>query len=90
MSWEIVTGIIALIGVFSVVATWSGKLTRTLTGLEATIKSLNRVLEELKENNREAHKEFYDKLEDHEERLLLLEDHEKRNEKNIPPRQSGF
>ena len=86
MSWEIVTGIIALIGVFSVIATWSGKLTRTLTGLEATIKSLNKVLEELKGNNKEEHKAFYKKIEDHEERLLLLEDHEKMNERNRPPR----
>lgn len=74
MSWEIVTGIIALIGVFGTVATWSSKLSMTLANLEATLKSLQETLKELKENNHESHKDIYQKLANHETRISHLED----------------
>lgn len=74
MSWEIVTGIIALIGVFGTVATWSSKLSRTLTSLETTLNALRNTLEELKENNRESHKEIYHRLDDHEHWITRLKD----------------
>lgn len=74
MSWEIVAGIIALVGFVGTIATWSGKLSRTLASLETTLNALRRTLEELKENNKESHKEFYHKLDDHEMRIVRLED----------------
>ena len=74
MTWEIVVGIIALIGVFSTVATWSSKLSRTLASLETTLNALRDTLEELKENNRESHKDIYHKIDDHEHRLTRIED----------------
>ena len=74
MSWEIVTGIIALVGVFGTVATWSSKLSRTLSSLEATLKALQGTLKELKDNNHESHKEFYKKIDNHEGRISRLEE----------------
>lgn len=73
MTWEIVAGIIALIGVFGTVATWSSKLSRTLASLEATLEALRGTLKELKTNNTESHKEFYKRLDDHEQRIDHLE-----------------
>lgn len=73
MSWEIVVGIIALIGVFSTIATWAGKLSRSLSSLETTLKGLNETLQELKDNNHESHKEFYKRLNEHDCRIAKLE-----------------
>lgn len=74
MSWEIVTGIIALVGFVATIATWSGKLSRTLASLETTLNALRDTLEELKENNRESHKDIYKRLDDHEHWLTRLKD----------------
>ena len=74
MTWEIVAGIIALIGVFGTVATWASKLSRTLANLESTLKALDNTLQELKDNNHESHKEFYKRLNDHDCRIAQLED----------------
>lgn len=74
MSWDIVAGIIALIGVFGTVATWSSKLSRTLASLETTLNALRNTLEELKENNKESHKEIYHRLDDHDHWITRLKD----------------
>lgn len=74
MTWEIVVGIIALIGVFGTVATWSSKLSRTLASLETTLNALRDTLEELKENNRESHKDIYRRLDDHERTIIRIKD----------------
>ena len=66
-------GIIALAGFIGTVATWVSKLSRTLANLEATLKALREVLDELKESNKASHKEFYHLLEDHEKRITQLE-----------------
>ena len=74
MSWEIVVGIIALIGVFSTIATWASKLSRSLSSLETTLKGLDETLQELKDNNHESHKEFYKRLNEHDCRIAKLEE----------------
>lgn len=74
MSWDIVAGIIALIGVFGTIATWSGKLSRTLASLEVTLNALRDTLEELKENNRESHKDIYHRLDEHQDWITRLRD----------------
>ena len=73
MSWEIVVGIIALIGVFSTIATWASKPSRSLSSLETTLKGLDETLQELKDNNHESHKEFYKRLNEHDCRIAKLE-----------------
>ena len=74
MSWEIVAGIIALVGFVGTIATWSGKLSRTLASLETTLNALRDTLEELKENNRESHKDIYNRLDDHHEWITRIRD----------------
>ena len=74
MTWEIVAGIIALIGVFGSVATWASKLSRSLSNLETTLKNLDETLQELKDTNNESHKEYYKRLNKHDCRIAKLEE----------------
>lgn len=73
MTWEVVAGIISLIGVFGVIATWTSKLTRTLANLEAVLNALKDTLQELRDDNGADHKHFYKKLAEHEKRIDHLE-----------------
>lgn len=73
MTWEIVTGIIALVGFVVTVATVTSKYSGVMAKLEATLTALNETLEELKENNRASHKDIYNKLGDHDKRISKLE-----------------
>ena len=75
MTWEIVAGIISLLGVFGLVAGWTAKLSRALATLDTTIKALNETITTVQDNNRASHKDFYKKLDDHEIRIVKLEDH---------------
>lgn len=74
MTWEIVTGIIALISVFGTVAAYSSKQTKLLTELSTTLKTLDKTLNDLKDSNKESHKDFYKQLHDHDTRIKLLEE----------------
>ena len=74
MTWEIVVGIITLAGFVITVATWSGKLSRTLASLESALKALCNTLDELKKSNRESHKEIYCKLDEHEHWITRIRD----------------
>lgn len=73
MTWEIVAGIIALVGLVGtfVAATW--RVSRTLATLDATIKDLRTTLDELRRDNKENHKVFYERLDDHERRIFSIE-----------------
>lgn len=73
MTWEIVAGIISLIGVFGLVASWTSKLTKTLTNLEAVLNALKDTLQELRDANGVDHKHFFKHLADHESRIERLE-----------------
>ena len=73
MTWEIVTGIIALVSFVVTIATISSKQSGILAKLEATLNALNETLEELKENNRASHKDIYSKLSEHDKRISKLE-----------------
>jgi len=69
MTWEIMLGIIALVGFVGSVASWISKLSRALATLDATIKALNEVIRELKANSHETHSRLFAKQEEHERRL---------------------
>lgn len=73
MTWEIVVGIISLVGFVVSIATISSKQSGLLAKLEATLNALNETLEELKENNRASHKDIYEKIGNHEKRISKLE-----------------
>lgn len=77
MTWEIVVGIIALVGFVGTTATYASKQASILAGLKTTLDALNKTLEELKENNKQNHKVFFTKLDDHESRIIKLEAREK-------------
>lgn len=73
MSWEIVLGIIALIGVFGTVAGWASKLSGTLAKLEAAIQTLNKTLDRIQADSKENMDKVNGRLDDHERRLTILE-----------------
>ena len=75
MTWEIVLGVIALSGFVGSVAAWISKLSKTLGILENTIKTLNKVLDEMKINSHDTHKELFRKFQGHDH---LLSNHEGR------------
>lgn len=74
MTWEIVVGIIALVGAAGTLCGYSFSLSKTLTNLKDTITALNETLKELKKDNKEAHKAFYDRIDNHERRITVIED----------------
>lgn len=73
MTWEIVVGLIALIGCAISLGGVLAKLVRALTRLEVTISTLETTLAELKSGNDAAHREIWDELEEHDERITKLE-----------------
>ena len=75
MSWEIVIGIIALVGFIGTVGTWISKLSRTLGILENTIGILNRTIDEFKTNSSHTHEKLSDRITKDE---MTIENHEVR------------
>lgn len=73
MTWEIVTGLIVLVGFIASIATWVSKLTKILTSLEDAIRQLRETLTEIKTNNREDHKRIFTTLADLERRVREVE-----------------
>ncbi len=70
MTWEIVLGIIALVGFIGSIAAWISKLSKTLGVLENTIKTLTKVLDDMRSNSHDTHKELYKKQGEHEKVLV--------------------
>lgn len=81
MTWEIVLGIIALVGFLGTIATWASKLAQAIATLNATIKTLQEAVSEMKKGNKESHTHIFEKLENHECRLIRLEDSQSFEEK---------
>ena len=73
MTWEIVLGLIALFGALLTAGTQVAKLSRTLATLEAAVKELKSIIEEMKADNREEHTKIRETLAAHEKRLLHCE-----------------
>lgn len=69
MTWEIFLGIVALVGFLISIGGIIFKLSRVLTSLEATVKSLTETLQDSKTDRKDMHK----KLDNHETRLVKLE-----------------
>lgn len=73
MTWEIVVGLITLVGFIATVATWTSKLAKTLTVLNDAINSLRETVREFKVDSKEEHKAIMRRIDDHEERIRELE-----------------
>ena len=69
MSWEIMLGIIALVGFLGTVSTWVWKLAGTLTKLTEGLKSLS----EFKNSANTEHEEIKGKIAEHDGRIETLE-----------------
>lgn len=85
MTWEILVGIIALVGFIGTVGTWISKLSKTLGILENTIGILNRTIDEFKKNSHVTHEKLFERLtkdektlENHEVRIKDLENERKK------------
>lgn len=73
MSWEIVVGLITLVGFIATVSSWTSKLAKTLTVLNDAINQLRETVKEFKADSKEEHKAIMRRIDDHEERIRKLE-----------------
>lgn len=75
MTWEIVLGIIALVGFVGSIGVWVSKLSTTLATLSTTIELLVNTVKEFKANSHETHTTLFEKIGEH---TTMLSDHEVR------------
>lgn len=75
MTWEIVVGIIALVGFVVSIGTLLFKLSSVLTRLDVTVKDMQAANAADRKNKEEEHKEMYEALDKHSE---ILSEHEMR------------
>ncbi len=73
MTWEIVVGIIALVGFLITIGTMVGKLVQTLTRLDITLKALAAEDKANAERSKADRREIHRQLDDHELRIHDLE-----------------
>ena len=76
MTWEILMGLIAIVGALISLMNVVVRVNRTLTSLEDAVERLNQNVKDQSEKNRQ----FYEKIGDHETRLSLLESDSERKE----------
>jgi hypothetical protein len=83
MTWEIVLGIIALVGFVGSIGVWVSKLSTTLATLSTTIELLVNTVKEFKSNSHETHNTLFKQIgehsiqiSDHETRIKILENKE--------------
>lgn len=75
MTWEIVVGIIALVGFIGSIGVWVSKLSTTLATLSTTIELLVNTVKEFKSNSHDTHTKLFEKIGEH---SIMLSDHETR------------
>lgn len=71
--WDIFLVVVAIVGFLATVIPFFSKLNNTLGELNATVKQLRESLNKIDSNNRDTHKEIFEKLDDHEKRISHLE-----------------
>lgn len=88
MTWEIVVGIIALVGFVGSIATWISKLSKTLGVLDTTLRVLDSTIKDFKRSSHETHAKLFGKVDEHERmlgehevRIKILEDHDKEDKR---------
>lgn len=70
MTWEIVVGIIALVGFVVSIGALLFKLSAVLTRLEVTVKDMQEANAADRKCKEAEHKEMYDALDEHEKKLF--------------------
>ena len=81
MEWEVVTVIIALVGLLTTVTKPIMKLTKTITELNDTCQNLEERMEKFENQNQDSHVKIWahndkqdEQLAEHENRISLLEE----------------
>lgn len=69
MEWQVVTVIIALVGLIGGIATPIIKLTSTIATLTKSVNGLEANIKEIVENNTKAHQRLWDKNDKQDERI---------------------
>lgn len=69
MTWEIVLGIIALVGFFITCATPMIKLNTSITRLNETIGTIRDIVERNDADNKQSHARIYNRLDAHEDAI---------------------
>ena len=69
MTWEIVLGLIALVGFIISVGAIIAKASQMFATLNATINMLTETLKEFKKDSKTDRKELHDRVDDHEKRI---------------------
>lgn len=72
-NWDVFLTIAAIVSFLAAVIPFFSKLNNTLGELNATVKQLRESLNKIDSNNRDTHKEIFEKLDDHEKRISHLE-----------------
>ena len=73
MTWEIVLGLIALVGFLISVGAIVAKTSQMFATLNAAITMLTETLKEFKKDSKTDRKELHDMVDDHETRIVILE-----------------
>ena len=84
MEWQIVTVIIAVVGLIATVPTPLLRLSATITKLNQTCEKLEEQFKEFEINNKDSHRRIWEhsdkqdaRLNDHESRIYVLEEAKK-------------
>ncbi len=87
MEWEIVTVIIALVGLLATVTKPIMKLTNTITQLNDTCKTLEERMEKFENHNHDSHVKIWahndkqdEQIAEHENRISILEERKEKYE----------
>ena len=73
MTWEIVTGLILLVGFIVSVGTIVFRLAKILTKLETAVDNLRETITSIKDNNASEHTRIFEMIEKIDRRLTILE-----------------
>ena len=87
MEWEVITVIIALVGLLATVTKPIMKLTNTITKLNDTCEHLEAKMEKFENHNHDSHVRLWnhnneqdEQLADHEYRISILEERKEKHE----------
>lgn len=85
MTWQIIAGIIGIIGCAVTLGTCLVKFTSALASLETVVNLLKETVDKFKDGAKETHKELFDELDEHgktlvnhEARLQIIERKDKK------------
>lgn len=73
MTWEIVLGLIALVGFIASIGGFVWRLSSMIARLEKAVETMTKAVESLRIDNDAEHRRLSEKLENHETRIIKIE-----------------